>query len=83
MMVGLQGAGKRQRLQNLQGNSNSKERNHFWLPATFIVRLRIQQLQVNGEKQGVEVFTMGDNHKPANIAKAAVEHAKKKTAIMW
>ena len=22
------------------GHSNSKERNHFWLPATFIVRLR-------------------------------------------
>ena len=37
----------------------------------------IQQLQVNGEKQGVEVFTMGDGHKPVNIAKAAVEHAAK------
>ena len=37
----------------------------------------IQQLQVNGEKQGVEVFTMGDGHKPFNIAKAAVEHAAK------
>ena len=37
----------------------------------------IQQLQVNGEKQGVEVFTMGDKHKPVNIAKAALEHAAK------
>ena len=37
----------------------------------------IKQLQVNGEKQGVEVFAMGDNHKPANIAKAALEHAQK------
>lgn len=37
----------------------------------------IKQLQINGEKQGVEVFTMGDNHKPANIAKAAIEHAQK------
>lgn len=38
----------------------------------------IQQLQINGEKQGVEVFSMGDSHKPANIAKAAMEHAKAK-----
>ncbi|HBN55593.1 MAG TPA: signal recognition particle protein, partial [Lachnospiraceae bacterium] len=27
-------------------------------------------------KQGVEVFTMGDKHKPVDIAKAAVEHAR-------
>ena len=36
----------------------------------------IAQLQVNGEKQGVEVFSMGDKNKPVDIAKAAVEHAK-------
>lgn len=37
----------------------------------------IEQLQINGEKQGVEVFSMGNKNKPADIAKAAVEHAKK------
>ena len=37
----------------------------------------IKQLQVNGEKQGVDVFTMGDRHDPADIAKAAIEHANK------
>ena len=37
----------------------------------------IEQLQINGEKQGVPVFTMGANHKPVNIAKAAIEHANK------
>ena len=36
----------------------------------------ITQLQINGEKQGVEVFSMGDKQNPVNIAKAAVEHAK-------
>ncbi len=36
----------------------------------------IQQLQINGEKQGVEVFSMGDSHRPVNIAKAALEHAR-------
>lgn len=37
----------------------------------------IKQLQINGEKQGVEVFSMGENHKPSDIAKAAMEHAAK------
>ena len=37
----------------------------------------IRQLQINGEKQGVPVFSMGDKQKPVNIAKAAVEHAAK------
>ena len=36
----------------------------------------IKQLEVNGEKQGVEVFSMGTNHSPVDIAKAAIEHAK-------
>ena len=36
----------------------------------------ITQLQINGEKQGVEVFAMGDKQNPVNIAKAAIEHAK-------
>ena len=37
----------------------------------------IKQLQVNGEKQQVDVFSMGDNQNPVDIAKASVEHAKK------
>ena len=36
----------------------------------------ITQLQVNGEKQGVEVFSMGDKKSPVDIAKGAMEHAK-------
>ena len=36
----------------------------------------IKQLQVNGEKQGVPVFSMGDHQNPVDIAKAAIEHAK-------
>ena len=37
----------------------------------------IKQLEINAEKQGVEMFSMGDKNKPADIAKAAVEHAAK------
>ena len=34
-------------------------------------------MQINGDKQGVPVFAMGTNHKPVDIARAAIEHAKK------
>ena len=33
-------------------------------------------LEINGEKVGVEVFSMGDRQNPVDIAKAAVEHAR-------
>ena len=36
----------------------------------------IEQLTINGNKQGVEVFSMGTNQKPVDIAKAAIAHAK-------
>ena len=36
----------------------------------------IDQLKINGEKQGVPVFAMGTQHSPVDIAKAAVEHAR-------
>ncbi len=35
----------------------------------------IKQLEVNAQKQGVDVFSMGQGKKPAEIAKAAMEHA--------
>ena len=37
----------------------------------------IKQLQINGEKVDVPVFSMGDKISPVDIAKAAVEHASK------
>ena len=36
----------------------------------------IEQLKINGEKQGVPVFSMGTGHSPVDITKAALEHAK-------
>lgn len=43
----------------------------------YICPAAIKQLQVNGEKVGVPVFTMGDKQNPVDIAKASVEHAQK------
>ena len=80
MMMGLQGAGKTTTAAKLAGKL--KQKSNKWKPllvACDVYRpAAIKQLQVNGEKQGVEVFSMGDGHNPVNIAKAAYEHAKNK-----
>ena len=77
MMAGLQGAGKTTTVAKLAGKLKSKGKKPLLVACDVYRPAAITQLQVNGEKQGVEVFTMGDNHKPANIAKAAIEHAQK------
>ena len=76
MMTGLQGAGKTTTAAKLAGKFKIKGRKVLLAACDVYRPAAIKQLQVNGEKQGVEVFSMGDQHKPVNIAKAAVEHAK-------
>lgn len=78
MMAGLQGAGKTTTTAKLAGKVKQKGRKPLLAACDVYRPAAIQQLQVNGEKQGVEVFSMGDSHKPVNIAKAAIEHAVKK-----
>ena len=74
MMVGLQGAGKTTTTAKLAGHVKKKGKK----PLLVVYRpAAITQLQINGEKQGVPVFSMGDKNKPADIAKASIEHAKK------
>ena len=77
MMVGLQGAGKTTTAAKIAGKLKAKGKRPLLVACDIYRPAAIQQLQVNGEKQGVEVFTMGDKHKPVNIAKAALEHAAK------
>ena len=77
MMVGLQGAGKTTTAAKLAGKFKQKGKKPLLVALDIYRPAAIKQLQVNGEKQGVEVFTMGDKHKPADIAKAAIEHAAK------
>ena len=75
MMCGLQGAGKTTTTAKLAAKFKGTRKP--LLVACDVYRpAAIKQLQVNGEKVGVPVFTMGDGHKPPNIAKAAIEHAK-------
>ena len=77
MMIGLQGAGKTTTTAKLAGKFKAKGRKPLLAACDVYRPAAIKQLQVNGEKQGVEVFSMGDQHKPVDIAKAAMEHAKK------
>lgn len=77
MMAGLQGAGKTTTTAKIAGKLKAKGRKPLLVACDVYRPAAIQQLQINGEKQGVPVFSMGDNQKPVNIAKAAIEHAQK------
>ena len=77
MMCGLQGAGKTTTTAKIAGKLKLKGKKSLLVACDVYRPAAIKQLQVNGEKQQVEVFSMGENQKPVNIAKAAIEHAKK------
>ena len=76
MMAGLQGAGKTTTTAKIAGKLKAKGRKPLLVACDVYRPAAITQLQINGEKQGVEVFSMGDKQNPVNIAKAAIEHAK-------
>ena len=76
MMAGLQGAGKTTTAAKLAGKLKAKGKRPLLVACDVYRPAAITQLQVNGEKQGVEVCSMGDKQQPVDIAKAAVGHAK-------
>ncbi|MCM1387280.1 MAG: signal recognition particle protein [Bacillus sp. (in: Bacteria)] len=77
MMCGLQGAGKTTTTAKIAGKLKLKGKKSLLVACDVYRPAAIKQLQVNGEKQEVDVFSMGENHKPVDIAKAALEHAQK------
>ena len=77
LMCGLQGAGKTTTTAKVAGKLKKKGRRPLLAACDIYRPAAIEQLQKNGAKQEVEVFTMGTNHKPVDIAKAAIEHASK------
>ncbi len=76
LMCGLQGAGKTTTTAKLAGKFKAKGKRPLLVACDIYRPAAIEQLQINGDKQGVPVFSMGNKHKPVNIAKAAIEHAK-------
>ena len=77
LMCGLQGAGKTTTTAKIAGKLKQKGRKPLLVACDIYRPAAIDQLQINGDKQGVPVFSMGTNHKPVNIAKAADEQAHK------
>ncbi len=77
MMCGLQGAGKTTTTAKLAGKFKLKGKKPLLVACDIYRPAAIEQLQINGEKQQVEVFSMGTSHSPVDIAKAAMEHARK------
>ena len=76
MMAGLQGAGKTTTTAKLAGKFKAKGKKPLLAACDVYRPAAVEQLKINGEKQGVEVFSMGTGNNPVDIAKAAVSHAK-------
>lgn len=76
MLVGLQGAGKTTTAAKLAGKFKEKGKPPLLVACDVYRPAAVKQLQINGQKQGVEVFSMGDQKKPEDIAKAAFRYAK-------
>ena len=77
MMVGLQGAGKTTTTAKIAAKLKAKGKKPLLVACDVYRPAAIKQLQINGEKVDVPVFSMGDKISPVDIAKAAVEHASK------
>ena len=77
MMAGLQGAGKTTTTAKIAAKLKAKGRKPLLAACDVYRPAAIKQLQVNGEKVGIPVFTMGDKISPVDIAKGAIEHASK------
>ena len=77
MMMGLQGAGKTTTTAKIAGKLKDSGKKPLLVACDVYRPAAVEQLQINGDKQGVPVFAMGTNHKPVDIVRAAIEHAKK------
>ncbi len=77
MMAGLQGAGKTTATAKIAGKLKQKGKKSLLVACDVYRPAAIEQLQINGKKQEVDVFSMGSDHKPVEIAKEAIAYAEK------
>lgn len=77
MMCGLQGAGKTTATAKLAGQLKRKGKKTLLVACDIYRPAAIKQLQINGEKVGVDVFEMGTDVSPVEIAKEALAFADK------
>ena len=77
MMAGLQGAGKTTATAKLAGKLKTKGKKSLLVACDIYRPAAIEQLQINGKKQEVDVFSMGTGYKPVEIAREAIAYAEK------
>lgn len=77
MMAGLQGAGKTTATAKIAGKLKTKGKKSLLVACDVYRPAAVEQLQINGRKQEVDVFEMGTDHKPVEIAREAVAYAEK------
>ncbi len=76
MMAGLQGAGKTTTTAKIAGKLKAKGKKPLLVACDVYRPAAVEQLKINGEKQGVPVFDMGTDNKPVEIARNGVEFAR-------
>ena len=77
LMAGLQGAGKTTATVKIAGKLKTKGKKSLLVACDIYRPAAIEQLQIGGKKQEVDVFSMGRDHKPVEIARQALEYAGK------
>lgn len=77
MMAGLQGAGKTTAVAKIAGKLKTRGKKSLLAACDVYRPAAVEQLKINGKKQEVDVFEMGTDHKPMEIAREAVAYAEK------
>jgi len=77
LMAGLQGAGKTTATAKIAGKLKLKGKKPLLVACDIYRPAAIEQLQINGKKMEVDVFSMGTDHKPQEIASEAIKYAEK------
>ena len=75
LMAGLQGAGKTTATAKIAGKLKQKGKKSLLVACDIYRPAAIEQLKINGKKQEVDVFSMGTDHKPVEIAREALRYA--------
>lgn len=79
LMAGLQGAGKTTSVAKLARYLKEREKKKVLVVSADIYRpAAIQQLQTLADEVGVEFFPSSSDQKPVDIARGAIDHAKRK-----
>ena len=76
MMCGLQGAGKTTAAAKIAGKLKLKGKRSLLVACDIYRPAAIEKLSINAKTKDVDLVSMGTDHKPVEIVKAALEYAK-------